>query len=182
MGQVLVLDVGYQPTQRVPWETAIVWMLERVVEVVDEHPDKYIRTVSWSVKMPSIVRFVRPIAKKRAIKFSRHNIYTRDKGRCQYCSVRCSRDRFTYDHVVPRSQGGHTEWSNVVVCCVPCNQRKAGRTPAQASMRLLSTPVRPKKLPDSSPRIYFQEGMPESWRTWLRDATYWGVELEHDGE
>lgn len=181
MGQVLVLDVGYQPVARVPWETAIVWMLDRVVAVVDEYPDKHINTVNWSVKMPSIVKFVKPISRKRAIKFSRHNIYARDKGRCQYCSTHVSRDRFTYDHVVPRSQGGQTSWTNVCVACVPCNQRKAGRTPEQANMRLLSTPIRPKSLPNARREIAFTPGMPEAWRTWLRDATYWTVELENDG-
>lgn len=178
--QTLVLDVGYRPIQRVPWETAIVWVLEKAVEVVDEHPDRYINTVSWRVSMPSVVRFLRPISRKRAIKFSRHNIYTRDHRRCQYCGQRCTRDRFTYDHVVPRSQGGRTEWTNVVVACVPCNQRKAGRTPAQARMHLSQAPVKPKKLPDAGPELYYQPGMPESWKTWLRDASYWNGELEHD--
>ncbi len=178
--QTLVLNVGYQPIQRVPWETAIVWVLEKAVEVVDEHPDRYINTVSWSVKMPSVVRFLRPINRKRAIKFSRHNIYARDHRRCQYCNQRVARDRFTYDHVVPRSQGGLTEWTNVVVACVACNQRKAGRTPAQAGMRLAQVPVKPKKLSATEPELYYQEGMPESWRTWLRDASYWNGELEHD--
>lgn len=178
MGQVLVLDAGYQPLQRVEWEKAIVWVLDRVVEVVDEHPDRYIRTVNWQVKMPSIVRMLKPISKKRAIKFSRHNVYQRDKGRCQYCGQRVSRERFTYDHVVPRAQGGRTEWANVVVSCVADNQRKANRTPEQAGMRLRSTPVRPKKLPDRQPAMYFAPGMPESWRAFLRDAVYWNGELE----
>jgi 5-methylcytosine-specific restriction endonuclease McrA len=178
--QVLVLDVGYQPIQRVPWETAIVWVLERLVEVVDEHPDRYINTVSWRVAMPSVVRFLRPISKKRAVKFSRHNIYARDGRRCQYCRARVSRDAFTYDHVVPRSQGGATCWENVVVACTPCNQRKANRTPEQAGMRLHSRPVKPKKVADAGLAIAFQEGMPEGWRAWLRDASYWEGELEHD--
>lgn len=180
MQQVLVLDVGYQPIQRVPWETAIVWVLDKLVEVIDEHPERYINTVSWRVAMPSVVRFLRPIAKKRAVKFSRHNIYARDHRRCQYCNQRVARDRFTYDHVVPRSQGGRTEWTNVVVACVPCNQRKAGRTPAQASMHLAQEPVKPKKLQDVGLELAFEEGMPESWRAWLRDASYWTGELEHD--
>lgn len=182
MGQVLVLDVGYQAVQRTEWQTAIVWILDRVAEVVAEDPDKYIRTVNWSVKMPSVVRLIKPINRKRAIKFSRHNIYSRDKGRCQYCSTHVSRDRFTYDHVKPRSQGGKTEWGNVVVACVPCNQRKAGRTPEQASMRLLSMPVRPKSLPNARREIAFTPGMPEAWGVYLRDQGYWNVELEHDGE
>ncbi len=176
--QTLVLDVGYQPVSRVEWETAIVWVLERVVEVVDEYEDRSIRTVSWSVKMPSIVRFLKPIHKKRAIKFSRHNVYARDRGRCQYCAAKVPRDDFTYDHVVPRVLGGVTSWSNVVVACVPCNQRKAGRTPEQAGMRLLSTPVKPRSLPTTPRAMQYHKGMPESWRAFLRDSVYWDGSLD----
>jgi 5-methylcytosine-specific restriction endonuclease McrA len=180
VGQVLVLDVGYQAVQRTEWQTAIVWVLDRVAEVVAEDPDRYIRTVNWSVKMPSVVRLIKPINRKRAIKFSRHAIYQRDKGRCQYCGTHVSRDRFTYDHVVPRSQGGVTSWLNVCCSCTTCNQRKAGRTPEQASMRLLSMPVRPKSLPNARREIEFTPGMPEAWRDYLRSSTYWNVELESD--
>lgn len=180
MSQVLVLDVGYQPVQKVQWETAIVWVLDRVVEVIDENPDRYIRTVSWSVKMPSVVRLLKPIARKKAIKFSRHNVYLRDKGRCQYCGQRVSRDRFTYDHVVPRSQGGRTEWANVCCACVSCNQRKANRTPEQARMKLLSAPARPKSLPDVRAVMHYTSDMPSTWKQWLASTMYWEGELEND--
>jgi 5-methylcytosine-specific restriction endonuclease McrA len=177
VNQTLVLDVGYQPIQITSWQTAIVWVLDRVVEVVDEH-DQKIHTVNWAVPMPSIVRFLKPISRKRAIKFSRHNVYQRDKGRCQYCSVRTSREKFTYDHVVPRAQGGTTCWENVVVACVPCNQRKAGRTPEQAKMRLLSMPVKPRSLPGVGKAVTYAAGMPGSWRDFVRDAVYWDGTLD----
>lgn len=169
----LVLDCSYAPISRVNWRVAIVWLLEHVVETVDEYPDKYISTVNWSVKMPSIVRFVKSIHKKKAIKFSRHNVYSRDKGRCQYCGIRVQRNEFTYDHVVPRSHGGRTCFENVVVSCVKCNQKKGGRTPIQAAMKLLNSPIRPKSLPQASFIMQYNSGMPESWKDWLRSSTYW---------
>jgi 5-methylcytosine-specific restriction endonuclease McrA len=178
--QTLVLDIGYQPVRRVQWETAIVWVLERVVEVVEEYPDRYIHTPSWTVNMPSVVRLVKPIPRHKSIKFSRHNVYARDGGRCQYCGSRVGRDAFTYEHVVPRVQGGQTVWENVVVSCVACNQRKAGRTPEQAGMRLLGRPVRPRSLPHLPRPIAFTGDMPASWRAWLRDAVYWDGEIEND--
>ena len=178
----LCLDVSYQPRQAVAWETAIVWVLEKIVEVVEEHPDRYIRTPSWSVKMPSVVRFLKPIPRRKAIKFSRSNVFARDGGRCQYCSRKVPRHDFTYDHVVPRAQGDKTEWSNVAISCSPCNQRKGGRTPAQAGMSLRSEPVRPKKLPDFYSAMTYRKGMPENWKSWLRDAVYWNGELENDCE
>ena len=181
MDTTLVLDVGYRPIACAPWQTAIVWVLEKAVEVVDEYPDRYIRSPSWQCKMPSVVRLLKPVRRKPAVKFSRQNVYARDGGRCQYCGIRVPANAFTYDHVVPRAQGGRTAWDNVVVACIPCNQRKGGRTPAQASMRLRSTPVRPARLPDvRSLSMTYRPGMPEAWRDWLRDAVYWSGELEHE--
>lgn len=184
--ETLVLDAGYQPVARVPWETAIVMVLKRVVDVIDEYPDKDINTVNWSVKMPSVIKFVRPVHKKKAIKFSRHNVYARDKGRCQYCGVRCSRNRnasnaFTYEHVVPRKQGGTTCWENIVVSCIPCNQHKADRTPEQAGMRLQTRPVRPRSLPNVNTfAMSYKPGMPESWKELLRNVVYWDGEIQED--
>ena len=51
----------------------------------------------------------------------------------------------------------------------------------QARMALRSVPVKPKKLADSlCIRIAFNDGMPHSWRAWLRDFSYWNGELDAD--
>lgn len=179
--RVLVLDVGLQPVQIVSWKTAIVWVLDRVVAVTEEYPDRYIRTPSWKVNMPSVVQFLRPIPRKRAVKFSRRNIFLRDKGQCQYCGRRVGRDDWEMEHVIPRAQGGTTKYENVVVSCTKCNQRKAGRTPAQAGMHLIAHPVKPKWLPDvMSAGISYREDMPESWKDRLTSAVYWDGALDED--
>jgi len=144
--ETLVLSTGYEPVARVSWQRAINLLFLGKVEVVEEYEDRLVRSVTFAVKMPSVIRFLRAVRnRKRAIKFSRENVYARDHGRCQYCNARVSRQDATYDHVVPRAQGGHTTWENVVICCFSCNQRKGGRTPPQAGMSLLSTPVKPKR-------------------------------------
>jgi 5-methylcytosine-specific restriction endonuclease McrA len=178
--ETLVLSTGYEPLARVPWQRAIHLLFLGKVEIVEEYDDRLIRSVTFSLKMPSVIRFLRVIrGRKRAIKFSRENVYARDAGRCQYCRQRVSRQDATYDHVVPRAQGGHTTWENVVICCFPCNQHKGGRTPSQAGMVLLEEPVKPKKLPETF-RISFgyEPGMPHAWRKFLRDVAYWHGELE----
>lgn len=182
MENTLVLDVSYQPVRILPWQEAIVWVFERIVEVVDQHPRRIgTPNPEWAVPVPSVVRFIRPLSRKRVVKFSRQGIYARDHGNCQYCGNRVARNEFTYDHVVPRTQGGSTEWGNVVVACVPCNQQKGGRTPVQAGMHLRTVPVKPRSLPDFKAfMLEFKQGMPESWRSYLRDAVYWGGELEND--
>ena len=154
-----------------------------LIEVIEEHPDRYIHTPSWTVNMPSVVRHLRYIPRDKSVKFSRNNVYLRDKGRCQYCGKRVPRDSFTYDHVIPRVQGGQTTWNNVVVACSgsgSCNQRKGGRTPDQAKMKLRCWPVRPKSLPNVGGFMKYRPGMPESWKQYLRDVVYWDAELEND--
>jgi len=177
--ETLVLSPGYEPVARVHWQRAITLLFMGKVEVVEEYEDKEIKSVTFSLKMPSVVRFLRAIrGKKKVVKFSRENVYARDKGRCQYCAVPVPRCEITYDHVTPRAHGGSTIWENVVISCMECNQRKGGRTPAQAGMKLLTTPVKPKKLPDMRLTLTWRKGMPESWRGWVRDIQYWNTELE----
>ncbi len=181
--ETLVLSAGFEPVARVSWQRAVTLLWEGKVEVVEEYQDRVVRSVTFEIKIPAVIRFLRAVrGRKRALKFSRENVYVRDRRRCQYCGRIVPRPEATYDHVVPRSQGGKTLWENVVICCVPCNQRKGGRTPEQARMRILSTPHKPTALPDRL-RVTFgwQPGMPILWRNWLRDFSYWNGELENDG-
>ena len=178
--ETLVLNRGYEPVARVPSQRAVTLLFLGKVEVVEEYEDREIRSVTFVFKMPSVVRLLRALrGARKAIKFSRENLYARDGGRCQYCGAAVRRDEITYDHVVPRALGGTTTWENIVTACVPCNQKKGGRTPDQAGMKLRATPVKPKKLPETFRVTFtFRKGMPESWRAFLRDYTYWNGELE----
>lgn len=177
----LVLSPGYEPVARVHWQRAVTLLFMGKVEIVEEYEDKEIRSVTFAIKMPSVVRFLKAIrGKKRAIKFSRENVFTRDNGKCQYCGGPVSRAEATYDHVVPRALGGKTDWDNIVIACVTCNQKKGGKTPEQAKMHLRVRPVRPKKLPDVRVTVVWRKDMPSSWRTWLRDYDYWNGSLDQD--
>jgi hypothetical protein len=72
-------------------------------------------------------------------------LFHRDRHICAYCGNDLPGSRLTRDHVRPVSQGGLDTWMNVVAACKPCNQRKSGRTPEQASMELLYAPYVPNK-------------------------------------
>ena len=103
------------------------------------------------------------------------NIYARDEHRCQYCGDPFPTSDLTFDHVIPVAQGGRKDWENIVTCCVTCNRKKGGRTPAEAGMHLLRMP----KRPESAPAIRITVGLrnaPESWRDYL----YWNLELDED--
>jgi len=178
--ETLVLDLGYTPVARVGWQRAITLLFQGKVEVIEEYEDRTVRSVTLELRVPAVIRFLRALrGKRKHLRFNRENVYARDRGRCQYCSTAVPRHDFTYDHVVPRAQGGHTVWENVVVSCTPCNQKKGGRTPAQAGITLIRAPVRPASLPDVV-RLTFawEKGMPQAWKQWLRSVAYWNAELE----
>ena len=173
MAQVLLLNATYEPLRVITWQRAICLLTLGKVEVVEE-TDREIRSVSFVIRLPSVVRLLRLIRpRRREVKFSRQNIYLRDNFRCQYCGVRVSSQELNLDHVIPRSLGGQTTWENIVTCCVPCNARKGGSTPEAVGMRPISRPVRPSRLPGLSITINMQNA-PDAWRDYL----YWNVELE----
>jgi 5-methylcytosine-specific restriction endonuclease McrA len=193
----LVLNSAYMPIDRISWTDAIGDLLTGRAEVLDTYEDKTVSSgsceldVPWTFealrteeigvwKVPSIIRFLsKAVFFRRNVKFNRHNVWLRDKGRCQYCNVRMGMDEFTYDHVVPFSKGGKTNWLNIVVACVPCNHKKANRTPAGARMRLRRDPFRPMHLPGQvSPALMWRDGMPPSWKSFLASVSYWHGKLE----
>ena len=75
--------------------------------------------------------------------------------------------------MVPRCQGGLTNWNNIVVACTDCNSKKAGRTPEQAGMKLRRQPYRPKH------NFLCEDIRVDSWTAFLGEA-YWLTELEND--
>ena len=177
----LVLDASYQPISRVSWQQAFRMVFSGRAVVVETYADWVVRSAREVFLVPSIVRFVRVVRNffRRGIKFNRRNVYLRDKGRCQYCGRRVPSNDFEFEHVIPKCQGGRTRWENIVVACTPCNQRKGNRTPEQAGMRLLSKPVRPRSLPGvGAASLAWGEGMPVTWKDYLRSVGYWHDALE----
>lgn len=170
-GLVLVLDHSYAAIDRKPWQEVMVDWANGKVEVVATYDNRIIHH-GLQLLMPSVVRFTTPVTgRARKVKFSRENIYARDRGRCQYCFVDVALRDATYDHVIPRVNGGRTEWTNIVIACQPCNRRKGGRSPEQAGMHLHHVPMRPRSLPPrANPKLLWQNDMPEDWRPWLHES------------
>jgi 5-methylcytosine-specific restriction endonuclease McrA len=162
MSHVLLLNATYEPLRVITWQRAIRLLTLGKVEVVEE-TDHEIRSVSFVIRLPSVVRLLRLIRpRRRPLKFSRQNIYLRDNFRCQYCGVRVSSQELNLDHVIPRSLGGMTTWENIVTCCVPCNvriacrgwpSRSAGRTPrTRGGITCTGTwNSRPRRRPAAAP-------------------------------
>lgn len=172
MEHVLLLNITYEPLRIINWKKAITMLCLGKVEVIEEY-SREIHSVSFTVKLPSVVRLLRMVKRpKTPVKFSRQNIYARDRYKCQYCGDRFSTEDLTYDHVIPKSRGGRTEWKNIVTCCIDCNRKKGGRKPSEASMKLIRKPKRPTWVPAIRITVGFRE-IPQTWRDYL----YWNVEL-----
>jgi len=110
--------------------------------------DEVVNTISFRIRIPRVILllFFDRLPNKE-VKFTRHNVFERDKNTCQYCGKKFDRKDLNIDHVIPRHRGGLTTWTNVVCSCVDCNRRKGGRTPRQARMRLFRAPSRPRWTP-----------------------------------
>ena len=166
---VLVLNRYYMAVHLVPLRQALLLLCRDTAEVIDQENGHYvnydfdswcqlsvlqdeleagqgewIRMVRQRMLIPRIVRLTRfDRVYHQPLRFSRRNLFARDKQSCQYCGQQLTLSQMSLDHVVPRSQGGHTNWENIVCCCVKCNTAKGGRTPGQARMQLQRQPRKP---------------------------------------
>ena len=106
--------------------------------------DKEVRSEKESFLLPSVVftnKIINPTSAK-TIRCNKKNLFYRDSGICQYCSIHLSLDESTIDHVVPKSKNGKHEWTNVVISCYKCNQKKGNKLLEKTSMILKSQPKR----------------------------------------
>ena len=169
MSHALVLNASFEPLHIVSWQRAMQLLFQGKVEVVEEYEHE-VRTVRFSIKLPAVLRLLEYIPvkrKKQIVRFSRANILTRDQHRCQYCGHGFPKNQLTLDHVTPIVQGGGKTWENIVTACKPCNQRKGGRTPAQAQMSLIRKPKRPTWLPATSISLGVAV-TPDRWKIYMK--------------
>ena len=159
---VLVLNLNYVPINISTVRRAIILLSKGKAELLENHRGE-VHTVSAIIDAPSIIRLVylvkRPYAPR---KLSKKEIFLRDQYTCQYCGKKTP--ELTLDHVVPRRQRGAHTWENVVAACSRCNLHKAGRTPAEANMRLKNEP----RVPQPNPyRILQNRAILDEWRPYL---------------
>ena len=142
--------------------------------IMPEVGEPAIQTVNRQFRAPEVVALTEfDRFPKAAVTFNRRNIFKRDRFTCQYCGKQPAADDLTIDHVLPRSRGGKSTWTNCVLACFRCNHRKADRLPDEAGMKLKKVPIQPNWNPTFSRhnlRI-------ESWQKFISDV-YWDTELK----
>ncbi|HVM96129.1 MAG TPA: HNH endonuclease [Candidatus Acidoferrales bacterium] len=192
--KVLVLNRSFLPVHITSVRRAFTLLYQGVAHAVDNQyrtfdfeswadlsvsvHDDSIGLVNRAIRVPRVILLLAyDRVPKRQVRFSRFNIYGRDRSTCQYCGKTFPRSELNLDHVIPRSQGGLSRWDNVVCSCHSCNRRKGGRTPEEAGMRLLRHPVRPEWTPFMLETFSLRRY--KEWVPFLStvDASYWNTEL-----
>jgi len=170
----LVLNADFQPLSYFPlslfnWEDTVRAVVKGSHNVVAEY-DVEIRSPSTVIRLPSVIAlrdFVRPTLR---VAFTRFNVFLRDRFRCQYCGGQFLRGELTFDHVIPRADGGQTCWTNIVSACSPCNARKD-----RSRTRPLRAPFEPTQYDlRAAQKLFPPNFMHETWVDFL----YWDSELE----
>jgi 5-methylcytosine-specific restriction endonuclease McrA len=181
---VLVLNRSYLPVHVTSVRRAFSLLYQRAARAVDEAYQTFdfdewgrlstcgveaVGTSGGAIRVPRVIALLHfDRVPMRHVRYSRINVFARDKFTCQYCGVRPHRSELNLDHVIPRSMGGRTSWENVVCSCIECNRRKGGRTPEQARLRLLRRPTRPRFSPLAN--LVMTSACHEQWHPFLRGA------------
>ena len=163
--------LSYYPLSLWPWQEAVKAVFLERVDVV-AHYDKAIHSPSFEMKLPSVISLRDYVAQDRPPAFTRFNVFLRDGFACQYCG---DRDDLTFDHLIPRSRGGRTMWTNVCTACAACNLRKSNRLPRECGMFPRRYPYEPStQILQEHGRQFPPNYLHESWQDYL----YWDTELE----
>lgn len=162
----LVLNPWMKPHEDVSLEKAICLAYLGKVNVLATY-DAVVCSPSMVMQIPTVVRLKKPTPHTMIdVKFSRPRVYQRDGHKCQYCGEKKQVRDLNYDHVIPRSKGGPTNWTNIVTSCHVCNNRKRNRTPKEAGMKLIRKPRVPSSLPLVG-LIALPSIVPEQWKFYL---------------
>ena len=172
----LVLNADYRPLSYYPlslwsWQDSVKSVFLDRVSIVNYY-DRTVHSPSFSMKLPSVIAlksYIKPLSNRN---FTRFNVFLRDKFSCQYCG---SKKDLTFDHLLPRSKGGKTDWDNVVTACSGCNVKKGGRLLQKSGMTLNQKPYQPTTEDLHKNGRNFPPNFLH--KTWI-DYLYWDVELE----
>ena len=172
----LVLNADFRPLSYYPlsiwcWQDAVKSVFLDRVSIVSNYKRK-IRSPSFEMNLPSVIALKSFIQPSKNPNFTRFNVFLRDKFACQYCG---DRKDLTFDHLLPKSRGGLTDWNNVVTACSSCNVKKGGKLYKDCDLKLASKPYAPT-VEDlhRNGRNFPPNFLHESWMDYL----YWDIELE----
>ena len=177
----LVLNADYRPLSYFPlsiwsWKDTVKAVFLDRVNIVEEY-DQKVSSPSFEMYLPSIIALKDYIPHNHMPAFTRFNVFLRDDFTCQYCYKKFSSKELTFDHLIPRSKGGLTNWENVVTACSQCNWTKGSKGLSQVGFKLLRKPKEPSQYSlRLKSKNFPSDYLHSSWRDYL----YWDSVLEKD--
>ena len=172
----LVLNADFRPLSHFPlslwsWQDSVKSVILDKVNIVSNY-DREIRSPNFTMKLPSVISLKTYIKPNEYPIFSRFNVFLRDRFTCQYCP---SQKDLTFDHLIPRSKGGETTWTNILTACSACNVKKGGKILKESGMTPRNMPKRPTVAElDNCGRSFPPNFLHESWNDFL----YWDTQLD----
>jgi 5-methylcytosine-specific restriction endonuclease McrA len=172
----LVLNADYLPLTTwplslIPARDAVAAVYQDKVDVVENWPDQFFHSPSVTIPVPKVVALREYAPIHADPKFCRRSIFLRDHYKCQYCGGQFASQDLTFDHVLPRSRGGKTEWRNITTACIPCNADRRNNVAIQPKRR-------PHKPTTAELLRAGLEFLPSSLREDFGSWLYWDAELE----
>jgi len=141
---VLILNQDYSPLTVCSVQRAFLLVFLDKADLIEEIADQNLRSISKSYPYPSVIKIKKYVhIPYKGVVMSRHNIFRRDGGKCQYCGT--TKD-LTLDHVIPKSKGGKSTWTNLVTACKKCNSLKGDYSLEKIGMKLSQKPTKPNYI------------------------------------
>lgn len=139
--RVLVLNQDYSPIGLCNVEKAFILVYLNKAEMVSSANGYHLRSVEKHFPMPAVVRLNRYVhVPYKGVLLTRQNVFKRDGHECQYCG---SKKDLTLDHLIPRSKGGKTNWTNLITACKRCNALKGDNPPEKVGLKVKKAPFKP---------------------------------------
>jgi len=144
MSDTLILNASYEPLSvlplsTIPWQRTMKLLVLDRISVLAHYDDWIVRSQKLAMPVPALAITKEYFDFKKAVRYSKSNIYLRDLYTCQYCGDTFDKKDLTIDHVIPRSHGGKTTWDNCVAACNDCNLAKGNKM----VMKPLRQPFKP---------------------------------------
>ncbi|MFW6007948.1 MAG: HNH endonuclease [archaeon] len=144
MNGVIVLNADYTFINFCNWKRALILVEQGKAEVL-KASEKIVHNFekTFSFAIPYIIKLVKMIRKvyKRRVPFNKSNVFVRDDYTCQYCGKKLKNPEL--EHIVPKSRGGKSTFSNCVAACKECNRSKGDRLPSESGFYLKRQPTQP---------------------------------------
>jgi 5-methylcytosine-specific restriction endonuclease McrA len=169
-GHAVAVDQDYRTYNFDEWK--------EMSQLMEESPNGFVHSINFKIAIPEVVALTYyDELPKNDVRFTRKNLYKHYGHKCCYCGNKFKSEDLNLDHIIPKSRGGKTDWSNIVLSCLKCNSDKDNKTPSEARLKMHYQPSKPVWRPSYAVCMGTGVKVRQSWKKFI-DSVYWNSELE----